>query len=417
MHATGVRIDKPRLRQLQTKIDSRLSTIDEELEILADAEGADWKVNFRSWQQVAKLLYDVLKLPILHPKGKRSTDVEALEPLRHHHLIVDKLLEKRKLDKLKGTYVETLLTKTDQYDILRARFNNCAVETGRLSSSGPNFQNVPVRTLPGTPQFVVECIGEVRKCFLPPPGWVWTRFDYSAVEFRIMVILGNDEASIQAINDGIDVHLETACEWNPQWGGYDRALERKIAKDKEIGVKRDFTKNVVYGQGYGQQLPSLLEYAQANGIALTKSQGQAIWSAVMGKRPGLQRYVTMAKQEALANGLARTYFGRQAIYPELKHGYGAKKAHALRSAVNQPVQGSSADIMKIAMARIGERKRDYGMEALACMMVHDEGDFIAPEDEVEKLSGIIVEEATSVVDWKLKLEVEVNTGASWGACK
>ena len=408
----GVRIDIDRLHNLSDKISERLLELESDINLVAGRN-----LNINSNKQMVEFLYHTLSLP-RHPskKKRKSADAAVLEFLRPHHIVISHIMEYRKLEKLKGDFADKLITMVGLDGKIHPQINNTRVETGRLSMSNPNFQQIPKRTEPWLPEFIVWAIKEVRKSIVAPPGYKIVKFDQSQVEFRIMVVLGNDEATIKAINNKVDIHSEPlAIILNLS---YDEVVRRRKNGDKVIESYRDFMKNVVYGQAYGQTPQGLFEKSRASGLPITYEQIPMIQNIILGMRPGIRRYISEAKELARVKGYAETYFGRRVYYPELLSLDTPRwKRDAIidREAINAPIQGTSAEILKITGRRIWDERRLRKMRSRFMLQVHDEMVSIVPDEEVEDFAGMVYDIQPKVMnDWPLLIEAEVSVGDNWG---
>lgn len=395
MEQTGVLIDTAHLAALGVRIDARLTELTATLYAIAGAE-----INLNSPVQVGAFLFDYLGLPEGKKTG-RSTEKAVLDRLASLHPAVESLLEYRQLSKLKGTYVDKLPRMLRPTGRLHAQFNNTRVETGRLSSSDPNLQNIPARS---------ELGKEIRKAFIAPEGHKIVAFDQSAVEFKILCCLAEDWGTIADINAGRDIHCATAAKVAGE--DYDSFMARMAAGDKSAKDQRTAAKTTNYGVAYG-----MTEDALSVALKIEKAEAKRIMDSILGMRPRVVEWIERTKWEVRRWGYVETYFGRRAYYPDAQSDEIWKVRAAEREAVNCRIQGTAADIMKIALARIWREKERRGMESKFLIQCHDEGDLEAPDAEVEELMGIIPEQAETVVDWPLRLTVEVGAGPSWGEAK
>jgi DNA polymerase I len=412
MERAGVLIDTDHLNALIPDIESRQL-------LLRDAIGlvAGQGINLNSPLQVAAFLFDQLGLPTSKKRGKeRSTDVEALEPLKSRHPAVSYLLEHRRLEKMRGTYVAKIPRVLGADGRLRASFNNVRVVTGRLSSSDPvNLQNIPKRVVPGTPASVEAVIRQIRRAFVARPGWRIVKFDQAQVEFRIIVCWGNDLATIRAINEGRDVHLDSVAGYLGR--PYDEVAAEYKAGSKHLEDLRNLTKNCVYGAIYGQTHEGLCEYANTNGMPMSAEDAYRFQNGIMATKPGVVGWIEETKRFAARHGYVETFFGRRIRNADVWDERPWVREKALREMVNAPIQGTSADIMKIAMARLFWAIKGRGMRAEQVLAVHDECVFECPEEEVDELVGLINEIATTVVSWPVPLEVDCAVGLNWVDCE
>lgn len=405
MEETGVLIDVDRLTSLIPTAEKRIDALEVAIESIADK-----RVNLNSPLQLAALLFDDLKL---RPVNGRSTDKEVLAKLAAEHPVPRFIQEHRRLTKLLSTYIKKIPESVSSDGRLYSHFNNTVTFTGRLSSSKPvNLQNIPVRVTPDTPEALIPLIKEIRKAFIPKPGYKIVKMDQSQVEFRIIVCLGNDEATIEAIKNGRDIHCDGVAIYLNQ--PYEEVYKLYKAGDAKTKQLRDVAKNVVYGAAYGQTEAGLVEWLNTNGIPATQQSAKALQDGILQSKPGILRYIKSTEQFALTHGYVQSYFGR--YMPDNKlFAYDRKiRSDALRTAVNAPIQGTSADIMKQVMRRVWDRNKGNRDKVRTILAVHDELDFECREDYIPTLIDILKETATTVVDWQIPLEIEVGIGNNWG---
>jgi DNA polymerase-1 len=410
MQQTGVLIDKARLLPLGERINRRLAEIQGDLnEIAGEA------LNLNSPMQLARFLFETLGLP-RHPSKKlrTSTNKDVLEFLRSKHLAVEFIIEYRKLEKLRAAFVDAIPEMIGDDGRIHPTFNNTVVETGRLSCKAPNVQQIPKRVPAGTAPFVEACIGEIRKAFIAPAGKVILKYDLASVEFRILVVLGNDTATIQSINTGRDIHSEAVATYAGR--PYEEIVKARKAGDQSVENLRTFMKNVVYGAAYGQTEKGLYEFAQANGLPMSLAECRRVQDMILRSRPGILRYIAEAKAKVLRDGYVDSYFGRRMWYPEAidPHSPDWMVEKVQREATNSPIQATNADMMKMQMARVLARIKAKGMGSRFIMAIHDEAVVECPEEEVEEVKAMALEETERLVDWPLKIAAEAGIGPSWG---
>ena len=414
MEVTGALIDVPRLRALGERIGERKETLRKTIE---DLRGAP--INLNSPIQVAAYLYDDLRLPLgkvnkKNPKG-RSTDADNLERLWGMHPAIEPLAEYKKLEKLDSAFVRVLPEKVDREGRIHPSFNNTRVETGRLSCSDPNLQQVPAgkKLKPKTPQFVKDCVKEVRKAFIPRDGWKIVKYDQAAVEWRIIVCFANETSEIDSINQGRDAHCATVADWLGL--PYDHVMKLYKSGDPETKVNREVAKTVKYGTGYGQSEVGLVDWFAAQGRPVTKDQAIVIRQRII--KPAVWEWIEETKKRATSLGYSESYFGRRIWNEDLTASERWKREAALREAVNAEVQGTAADVKKIADARIWREKTARRMRSRFILMVHDELVVESPEEEVEEMEAIMETIAPRVVEWQVPLSIETGVGVSWGECE
>lgn len=387
MEWEGVGVDAPYLRSLGREFDSRIAELRLEIERSAGTE-----INPNSPRQLAKLLFQDLKLPVVHktPKGGVSTDEETLLALRPLHPLPAKLLDYRELSKLKSTYIEGLLQRLDpDTGRIHTHFDQAGTATGRLSSLDPNLQNIPIRTPLGQ---------KIRRAFIARPGSLLVSADYSQIDLRVLAHLSEDPALVDAFARGEDVHLKTACEI---FG---------VPPDRVDAEMRRRAKAVNFGIVYGQTPHGL---SQELGIPAGKAKDYI--ERYFDRYAGVRAWCRSCLETARENGFVTTLSGRARRLPDLAAKNSALRQFTERVAVNTPIQGSSADIIKRAMVAIHRkmRARPRPWAARPLLQVHDELLFESPEGDVPGFSEWLRSEMESCVRLKVPLRVDVKTGANW----
>jgi DNA polymerase-1 len=297
------------------------------------------------------------------------------------------VLEHRQLAKLKSTYVDALPALIDPADgRLHTSFNQMGAATGRLSSSNPNLQNIPVRA---------ELGRKIRGAFVPRPGWHFVAADYSQVELRIVAHLSGDERLIESFAAGEDVHRRTAAE----------VLGAPI--DSVTPAQRERAKAVNFGIVYGQT-----PYGLAQQLGISPEEAAEFIDRYFERYRGVQNYIASTLSEARQSGVTRTLFGRLRQHPEINSSNGMRRSMAERTAINSPIQGTAADIIKLAMIRIDDELRRRGLKTRMTLQVHDELIFEAPEDEPH-VAEIVRDIMQNVVEFKVPLTVDVKEGQTW----
>jgi len=385
------------MEQVGIAIDARyLAEMSQRLGIqLGEAQTAIWthaghEFNVNSPVQLGQILFDELQLP----RGKKtrtgwSTDAETLEDLRGVHPIVDLLFEFRQVGKLKSTYVDALPQMVDQRTgRLHTTFNQVGANTGRMSSSDPNLQNIPIRT---------ELGRDVRRAFVASSSEsVIVAADYSQVELRILAHISRDLALIEAFERGEDIHASTAS----------RILG--IALNAVSADQRRLAKVVNYGIAYG-----LGEHGLATQAGISRHDAGTFIRAYLERHSGIAAYIEDVKRSCTMNGYVETLMGRKVFLPDIVSINRVVRSAAERRAINAPIQGSNADFMKVAMARIDRQMRRREMASKMLLQVHDELVFEAPKVEAEELAALVRDEMISVFALDPALEVEVKVGANW----
>jgi DNA polymerase-1 len=389
MEQAGVLLDVEFLARMKVDLDKRLHAIESDI---YRAAGREFNIN--STQQLGKVLFEELKLDASGAgktkAGGYSTAVGVLEQLQGAHEVVDMVLEYRQLDKLQSTYVETLPVLVSKKDgRLHTSYNQTGAVTGRISSSDPNLQNIPIRT---------ELGRQVRRAFVAPPGKKLMAADYSQVELRILAHLSQDPGLLDAFERDEDVHKATAAaifgvplaEVTPNMRG--------IAKTTNYAI--------VYGiSGFGLAARTELSMQEAQQFILSYFE----------KYPGVKKYLDDTKETARTKGYVETLLGRRRYFPELQSRAGnyTMRAAAERMAINAPVQGTSADVMKIAMIRLSAAMQKKKMQSRMILQVHDELVFEAPDKEVKSLAKLVREHMCGAYELDVPLVVEVNAGPNW----
>ena len=346
--------------------------------------------NLNSTQQLGEVLFDQLGLP----HGKKtsrgySTSAEVLENLRDvAPEIIDPLLRYRQLTKLNSTYIEGLLRLTEPgTGRVHSTFDQVATATGRISSSEPNLQNIPVRTEEGR---------EIRQAFLPREGWVLLDADYSQIELRLMAHFSGDEAMLDAFRTGQDVHARTASEI------FDVPL------DEVDSTLRSRAKAVNFGIIYG-----ISGFGLARNTGVSQQEAKSFISRYFAKYPGVKRFMDTAVADGQENGYALTLMGRRRYLPELTASNAMVREFGKRAAMNTPVQGTAADIIKLAMVRVDEALRREGLQSRLILQVHDELLLECPPEEVETAARILQEAMEGVIALSVPLSAEVHQGENW----
>ena len=390
MERVGVRIDPQALAHLSVAMEGRLEQLTAEIYRLA---GKSFNIN--SPQQLGKVLFEDLGLQSAGRTSKTkaiSTAAAVLEELATEHEVVRLVLDYRQLAKLKGTYVDALpaLIRPNT-GRLHTTFDQCGSATGRLSSSDPNLQNIPIRT---------ELGREIRAAFVPREGWTLVVADYSQIELRILAHIAADAVLMDAFRRGEDIHTRTAAEVfgiPPLMVGPN---DRWRAKAINFGI--------VYG---------LSAFGLAAKIDVSRGEAGRYIESYFARYAGVKKYIDATIAEVRRTGLTRTLFGRVRPIPDIKAGNPTARGFAERTAVNSPIQGTAADLIKLAMIVIDRRLREERFQAQMLLQVHDELVFEAPPEEVEKLEVLVKHEMESVRKLKVPLLAEVASGPNWRDAK
>jgi len=389
MEWVGIRIDEPFFAQLAARLARELEQIQEEIWKLAGEQ-----FNIGSTPQLRYILFEKLGLPALRKtKTGPSTDASVLEELAAQgHPLPRLLLEWRQLDKLKGTYVDALpaLIK-DRTRRIHTSFNQTVAATGRLSSSDPNLQNIPIRTAQGA---------EIRRGFIPESGFVFLGADYSQIELRILAHFSGDQAFVQAFRSGQDIHRQTAA---VIWGV---PLAEVTARMRADAKTVNFA--TIYGQG---------PFALAQQLGIPQAEARAFIDQYFERFPGVRQYLDAQIEMARSRGYVETISGRRRYIPEIHSRNYSIRQFGERAATNAPVQGSAADIIKLAMIGIHHRLAASGSGARMLLQVHDELLFEVPAPELDATRLLVTDVMEHAFPLNVPLEVTVGTGNSWYECK
>jgi DNA polymerase I len=388
MEQVGVKVDLDYLSAMARDLDERVVRLEEECYELAGQ-----RLNLGSPPQLRALLYDRLGLKTTRrTKTGKSTDARALQQLRDQHPFVPKLLEYRELAKLKNTYVDALPPLVDPRDgRVHTTYDQTATATGRLSSTNPNLQNIPVRTDLGR---------TIRRAFVPEPGMLLMSVDYSQIELRVMAHLSADPILLEVFRTNSDVHAATASR---VFGLDSLQLETR---------HRSVAKMVNYGLSYGMGAAGLAER-----LNVPTSEAQTIMDAYFEQFGGVKSFLDDVVRHAHADGFTTTMFGRRRYLPELGSGNPRVRAIGERQALNAPIQGSAADIMKLAMIEVDEALEAEGLETKMILTVHDELVFEVPEAERARAAEVVEREMTGVCEMQVPLVVDLSFGRNWADAK
>jgi DNA polymerase-1 len=385
MEWEGVRIDVDYFRRLRSETMARLASLTSQIYGHAGRE-----FNINSTKQLAQVLFEDLGLPSQKKTTTGfSTDVTVLEELAKLHPLPACLLEYRQLEKLRGTYIEALpMLVNRKTGRLHSSFNQTVAATGRLSSSDPNLQNIPVRTEDGR---------KIRRGFVPrEKGWRLIGADYSQIELRILAHMADDEALIAAFRHGDDIHALTASKVY----GVDLA---DVTKEM-----RSAAKAINFGIIYG-----MTAFRLARDLGISRKTAEQFIADYFKAYSGVRAFIDKTLEECRENGYVETMLGRRRYVPDIKASNPNARNAAERIAMNTPIQGTSADMIKLAMLRIDKRIREEGLRARMILQVHDELIFDAPEDEVDRVRALAVEEMQAALPLKVPIDVDVQDGENW----
>ena len=386
METTGVRLDTEALAETSKVLTERMKQIERNIYELAGHE-----FNIASPKQVGEVLFGEMKI-VEKPKktktGQYVTSEEVLQQLRSKAPIVADILEHRGLKKLLGTYVDALPKLINpRTGHIHTSFNQAVTATGRLSSSDPNLQNIPVRGEDGK---------EIRKCFIPEPGELFFSADYSQIELRVMAHLSGDKNMIEAFREGYDIHAATAA---------------RIYKEKIEDVSRDQrtkAKRANFGIIYG-----ITVFGLAERLEISRDEAKQLIDGYFETFPDVHAYMEKAKELAREHGYAETFFHRRRYLPDITSHNATVRNFAERNAINAPIQGSAADIIKIAMVKIYERFRKEGIRSRMILQVHDELNFSVVPEEKKKVERIVLEEMQNAYPLQVPLVADSGWGKNW----
>jgi DNA polymerase-1 len=386
IEAHGVLLDLGELQRLGGELELSIKALEKEIHGLAGTE-----FNIGSPKQLSEVLFGKLALPVIRrTKTGPSTDADVLEALAEQHAVPAKIVEYRGLTKLKNTYVDALpLLVHPRTGRVHTTFNQAVAATGRLSSSEPNLQNIPVRT---------ELGRRIRQAFVAPPGFQLVSADYSQIELRILAHFSQDPAFLEAFRAGADIHERTAAEVFGVPPASVTSEQRRIAKAINFGL--------VFGQS---------DYGLAQAVGIPRATAKAYIASYFERYAGVRAYMERSIAEARETGVSTTLLGRRRAIPEILSRRPQERAHAERVARNTPIQGSAADILKLAMIEV-QSGLDAGWPKVRLLLtVHDELVFEVPEGEVTGFGTWVKEAMQSVFALAVPLVVDVGAGPTWGA--
>ncbi len=390
MQYKGVSLDVDFLRDMSRRLQAQLSELEA---AIYDSSGGFGKFNINSPKQLNVVLFDTLKLPVEGLKKTKlgySTDVNTLEALRNEHPIINMIFEFRELAKLKSTYVDALPELVNAATgRVHTSYNQTGSATGRFSSSNPNLQNIPIRT---------ELGREVRRAFVVPAGYVLLAVDYNQIELRVMAHISEDATLMDAFHRGLDIHQATAAAVNgiePQEVSYEQ---------------RNFAKRVNFGLMYGMGA-----FRLARDSDLTLAEAERFISTYFERMPGVERYIENTKAFVWEHGYTETLYGRRRVYPAIKaKGNRRSTAAEERAAINMPIQGTAADILKQSMLNLDDRLRRASFDATIILQVHDELVLEVKEEQLAAVKALVVETMESAFPDGAPLRVPLKASASYG---
>ncbi len=384
MEYIGVYVDKEMLKEYSVSLNQK---VDELTKDIYQTAGIEFNIN--SPKQLGEVLFEKLNLPIIKKtKTGYSTDGDVLEKLKEEHPVIDKILEYRTLSKLKATYVDGMLPLiNEKTQRIHAKFNQTVTATGRISCTDPNLQNIPIRT---------EIGRELRKIFVAKEGCMLIDADYSQVELRVLAHMSGDETMIKAFNDDVDVHAMTASQV------FNVPLE-EVTKQM-----RSEAKAVNFGIVYG-----ISDFGLATNIGIGRKKAKEYIEKYFEKYPKIKEYMDNAVEHCKEKGYVETLWGRRRYVPEIKSNNYNVRQFGERVAMNAPIQGTAADIIKIAMVNIEKELEERKLKSKLILQVHDELVIEAPEDEIEISKELLVRNMQNVIKMKVPLKAEAGIGKTW----
>ena len=385
MERRGVLLNTKMLKQQSTQLAKRVIELEKEVYNLAGES-----FNLGSPKQLQVILFEKMALPVISktPKGQPSTAESVLQELAHDYPLPKLILEYRSLSKLKSTYTDKLPEMVDSKDRVHTSYHQAVAATGRLSSSDPNLQNIPVRTEEGR---------RIRQAFIAPEGYKMVAADYSQVELRIMAHLSNDEGLLKAFKQGEDVHRATAA-------------EVFAVKPEEVSNdQRRSAKAINFGLIYGMSA-----FGLAKQLDIGRAEAQEYVNLYFERYPGVKAYMDATREQAHEQGYVETVFGRRLYLPEINSRNGMRRQYAERTAINAPMQGTAADIIKRAMIDLDRiLQQDTKLDVRMIMQVHDELVFEIKKEQLEKAVDIITNSMVGAAELSVPLVVDVGIGANW----
>jgi DNA polymerase-1 len=386
MEVAGILLNPNYLVELEHELQKEITSIEKKIFEIAGDE-----INLNSPKQVGALLFEKLQLPVIKKtKTGYSTDAEVLEELdgMNVSIVPGLMLTHREYGKILSTYVKALplmvnpLTKR-----IHTNFNLTVAQTGRLSSTNPNLQNIPIRSAMGQ---------KVRKAFIAKPGMVLLSADYSQVELRLLAHFSEDPTMLKSFQDNIDIHTQTASEVLG-------IPATKVTKDE-----RSMAKAINFGLMYGQS-----SFGLAATLKISRTDAKNYIDKYFARFSSIKKFLDSLKDQAEQTGYAETYHGRKRFLPDIHSQNRTIKAQAERMAINSPIQGTAADILKIAMIRIAEELTEKKLKSKMLLQVHDELIFEVVEEEIDTMKELVRRHMESVVDLKVPLKVEMGIGVNW----
>ena len=387
MEKEGVHVDAEELKRYGGELAAQIAVLEKEI-----YEGAGETFNINSPKQLGHILFEKLEMPYgKKTKTGYSTAADVLEKLAVEYPLVSKILEYRQLAKLKSTYADGLANFIEEDGRIHTNFQQTVTATGRLSSTDPNLQNIPIR---------MELGRMIRKVFLPKDGYVFVDADYSQIELRILAHMSGDEMLIQAYREAQDIHRMTASQVFHTPFEEVTDLQRRNAKAVNFGI--------VYG---------ISSFGLSQDLSISKKEAQEYIERYFESYPKIKEFLDGCVEKAKKDGYSVTMFGRRRPLPEISSSNFMQRSFGERIAMNAPIQGTAADIIKIAMNRVHRRLIDEGLKSRLLLQVHDELLIEAAPDEVDEVKKILDEEMKGAADLSVELEIDTHTGKNWYEAK
>lgn len=388
MEAVGFNVNRKKLDELAVKFKEEIAKTEKEIYELCEEE-----FNISSPKQLGKILFEKLDLPVIKKtKTGYSTNAEVLEKLMDKHPVIEKITYYRQITKLNSTYVEGLKNVIDEDGAIHSSFNQTVTTTGRLSSTEPNLQNIPVK---------YEMGREIRKVFIPKESTdILLSCDYSQIELRVLAHMSDDKNMIDAFNHHSDIHTKTASE------------VFRVEVDEVTSLMRSRAKAVNFGIVYG-----ISDFSLSQDLKITKKEASEYMEIYFDRYPKIKGYLESVKEEAKEKGYVLTVLNRRRFIPEIKSSNKIVKSLGERLAMNAPIQGSAADIIKLAMVKVYNRLKKENLNSEIILQVHDELILNVKEEELEIVKALVKEEMENVLKMSVALEVDTNIGKTWYEAK
>ncbi len=384
MQYEGIQIDKDELEEFGVKLKQSIEELTQEIYELSGTE-----FNINSPKQLGEILFEKLNLPVIKKtKTGYSTDVDVLEKLRKEHPVIEKVLEYRSLTKLNSTYVDGLKPYINPVTgRIHSYFHQTITATGRISSTEPNLQNIPTR---------IELGKQLRKAFKPREGYLFIDADYSQIELRVLAHISNDEHMIEAFNNNEDIHKQAA------------ASVFKVPIDEVTKEQRTHAKAVNFGIVYG-----ISDFGLGEQIGVSRKKAKEYINQYLEKYSGIKKFMTDIVEEAKEKGYVETLFKRRRYIPELKSKNFNIRQFGARAAMNTPIQGTAADIMKIAMIDVYQKLKEGNLKSKLILQIHDELLIEAKEEEKEEVKNILKTSMENAIELKVPLKADVSEAYNW----